>query len=290
VSTEPQWHKRRCQRCHRTKTRRYYPNGWSRICLKCRACEICGKPREIIKDRKTCSQECANELRRRLQTAHMAKWQPRKRKACLMCGAEKPNTGDYFYLYRTLASGRPYYDPLCKPCRRTEYRVRYRADPALREQAQASAERQRERIKQRMAEDPEYAEQMRVQWREANQRWRNGTTRKPDEGINGTDERAPRLPAKPLGQLLERIVMRVQARRVNGIEDTARVQKCRDDICAEYGTTGRTLYAWSHGEREMVDYGTADRVLTATGLNWWDVWDPTELQRDYPEIYERLEA
>jgi hypothetical protein len=79
----------------------------------------------------------------------------------------------------------------------------------------------------------------------------------------------PSLPARPLGLALERAL------------DPDRPV---DEECENLRTSSRSLREWVTGTRELVQFNTADKVLCALGLNWWEVWnektvsDPQQLE------------
>lgn len=73
-----------------------------------------------------------------------------------------------------------------------------------------------------------------------------------------------RVPAAPLAKAVERLI----ARTAMEGDDHARVT-----VCARAEIPPRTLYAWTHGKRQMIQFDVADRVVTRLDLQWWDVWD-----------------
>lgn len=131
---------------------------------------------------------------------------------------------------------------------------------------------QRERADERVKADPDRLRRRRENRRIAarlrkerqglpmNQRERHERER--DEHLVGV--RMPRVPAKPLGDALERRLLRALR------EDP---DDSRDAIAEAWGTTDRQIRAWRDGERVAMMFDVADGLLVATGLCAFDVWD-----------------
>lgn len=81
----------------------------------------------------------------------------------------------------------------------------------------------------------------------------------------------PALPAMPLVNLLDRM---------------AESRGSVDELASELHFSPRNLFAWRVGERQYVRFDVADRILTAAGLLWWEVWT----EEEYPELHEALAA
>lgn len=290
---EPQWRKRRCRRCRRIKLRSRFKDGWAQRCLACSRCTVCEA--WVPYGRKTCGGECESIARdravRKAVASRVAKWREPTRRVCTLCNVSKPLNEDHFHVQRLdPINGKVLYRYMCRPCKRAYVRDQYATNPKRRADARRRAHEHTERIKVRMAEDAEFAAERKQRQREwkANRRRGQPDARRVDDGSpqRRASQPIPYVPAGPLGQALERIVIREQARRSRGSETGEEIGQAREMICAMLGTSSRSLYAWSRGERAMVSFSTADKVLTAAGLHWWDVWDPAE----YPKVAERLEA
>jgi hypothetical protein len=78
----------------------------------------------------------------------------------------------------------------------------------------------------------------------------------------------PSLPARPLGLALERAL------------DPDRPV---DEECENLRTSSRSLREWVTGTRELVQFNTADKVLCALGLNWWEVWNEKTCDKEQLE-------
>lgn len=72
----------------------------------------------------------------------------------------------------------------------------------------------------------------------------------------GHDPAPRRVMAAPLGAVVRRAVAR----------------RDRTEVAAMAGVSDRLLYALEHGERETVETPTAEMILDALGLMWWEVW------------------
>lgn len=82
-------------------------------------------------------------------------------------------------------------------------------------------------------------------------------------------EGLPRLPVAPLVALVERLAA-----------DTT-----VSELAGRLGFHERQYRAWKH-EYKYVNFETADRVLTAAGVLWWEVWDEDK----YPGLHEERAA
>lgn len=182
--------------------------------------------------------------------------------------------------------------------------ARRMADPVLRERRRAAEAAYKAR---RMAEDPEgerarrrelqrQARERRKKNPAAMRRYREtarmdarlraeraGRTMRSSEKVRERDEvaagRMPFLPAKPLGDVLEaRIQKALAGREYGGVEGST--QPTRETVCQGYGATIRDLLDWKSGRREGVRFDTAERVMIALDLLWFDIWPPEE----FPEV------
>lgn len=97
----------------------------------------------------------------------------------------------------------------------------------------------------------------------------------------------PMLPAKPLVDLMQRIIDRQQA---DNSEWRQRWPpggvKGLDDICREFGISCRTWHRWRFGGQEAIQFAVVDRVLVNTDYHWWDLWPRDE----FPEVWARIDA
>lgn len=75
-----------------------------------------------------------------------------------------------------------------------------------------------------------------------------------------------RLPAGPLAAAIVHLAERIAAE--HGLDTRGGLWLA----CGRYGVSPRNVFAWRTGERAFVNFEVADRVLTASPLNWWDVW------------------
>ena len=87
---------------------------------------------------------------------------------------------------------------------------------------------------------------------------------------NGVD------PQLPIGPLVRVVLGELERRSMRGTEHDMPVLD-RESFCEVLGITARTLLEWEQGRRKRVRFFQADEILTALGLNWWDVWEVSEL-------------
>lgn len=129
--------------------------------------------------------------------------------------------------------------------------------------------RHRERLRRDGKAWTRYLETQRIAYHLRKERGSGMTARRLSTARLNRDA-LPYLPAAPLLDLLETM---------------AEARGCTmKDLAAEFGFSPRRLRGWRNGEYERTRFDVADRILTAVGLQWWDVW-PAE---DYPELHERL--
>jgi hypothetical protein len=233
------------------------------VCLECEALERAAKERAALERRATWEQD--GVLVRR----------------CSQCADVLPlETG--FYVTVPNSPGMKRWRYRCKACdirRASDYKKRVWTVPELRA-AYARRQRdwrkrnpeayraQRERYAQRVKADPQWhAERL-----EHNRMWYR--LRQEGKGRSLDDIRKQRahfplvegtfgcLPAMPLGDALRSYACR------EGMAD--------ERVCELAGIDPRNLFAWLHGERQMVQFDVADRVLTSLELSWWDVWDAND--------------
>lgn len=86
------------------------------------------------------------------------------------------------------------------------------------------------------------------------------------------------LPSAPLAQLIEqrrRLPLNVLSAAIKSDRGN-RVELAQDsEILAEQlGVSPKALQEWRLGKRRTVQFDSADRVLLALGVCWWDVWQP----------------
>ena len=94
----------------------------------------------------------------------------------------------------------------------------------------------------------------------------------------------PRFPATlPVGPLVA-VIARHLERHAPPL--TARGNAAREECLRSIRVTPRRYYDWREGRSLTVSIEHADRVITALGLDWMDVWPRDE----YPEFAARLDA
>lgn len=82
-----------------------------------------------------------------------------------------------------------------------------------------------------------------------------------------------KLPARPLALALRAYIAREE--RGGNVWDLLPMSHNdgrAETICKRFGLSEKSLRDWESGRRAMVQLGTADAVLVAIGLGWWDVW------------------
>ena len=189
---------------------------------------------------------------------------------CSMCGGVKPLEAA-FYISRPRVEGPKRWRYMCMDCEKgPEQRAKHavwkrewaRRNPEL----EAAANK---RYLDKLKADPEryavHLENCRIAYRLRQER---------DKGRSLDDIRQQRahhpLPADDFGRLPAlplALALESYARRGAIPEENA---------CELAGIDPRNLFAWRTGERELVLFDVADRVLTRLGLSWWDVWDEND--------------
>lgn len=213
-------------------------------------------------------------------------------RVCCECRQTKDLEHD-FYKARRIAMGTPkdwnYQCKKCKTAQLQELTRRQRADPQRGPELRAMYARlrrewrarnpdkeraNRDRYWARLRKDPERytraLENRRIEYRLRAER--EGRSVRALSTAKMGREHLPKLPAKPLSELLDVLVTQYDG-------DTEALGRALN-------FSSRNLRAWRTGEREEVQFDVADRILTAAGLMWWEVWTEDE----YPELHMRLAA
>lgn len=175
--------------------------------------------------------------------------------------------------------------------KRAEYRRRYREQN--RDAYLAAQRRYRERLRQDPERHARHLENTRIAYRLRQERKgkpARQTSQPPKIKLVAREEQVL-LPAAPLAAAVERAIASAQGvhlAEVHTATGGGRSQggRSREDLCAKWGISSRTLRDWREEPGRQVQLATADRVLTATGLLWHDVYDPAE----HPEVAAVLEA
>lgn len=239
------------------------------------------------------------------------------RRRCSACTRWKPLTAEHFVaLHPGDGMG---FQRRCRTCEKTLFALRYTgdserakrrhrgrakrrleraaADPSVREQ-----ERQRERRarQRRLERDPERERALgRERTRRHLERINSDPKRRQEylenariyNGLRtlakGGKRHRPRvqlphevggsLPAAPLGAFLDDYIERHQkAAKEAGLKPETKAA-----LCEALGAEERSARGWINGERAEVHFALADRVFTAAGVLWWEVYD-ADL---YPEAH-----
>lgn len=195
------------------------------------------------------------------------------------------------------------YNAVCKPCQKLRHRLnqrRRRADAKGTERhrqqnrawrlrnPEAAREAQR-RYRAKIMADPRRAEEWRENARIYHRLWRarKGRVRLVSEEEYRAGFGKPvkdglqTLPAAPLAAFIDQLVRREEAGNPFAAAPlgTPGRRKPNDNagresvVCERLGVSPRNVFAWRTGEREFVQVHVADRVLTRSGVNWWDVWN-----------------
>lgn len=77
-----------------------------------------------------------------------------------------------------------------------------------------------------------------------------------------------KIPSRPLLEALDRILAREQPSDQESF------------VAARFGTSTRRLYEWRRGRETGVSLLLVDKILTESGLMWWEVWD----EKEFPEV------
>lgn len=94
----------------------------------------------------------------------------------------------------------------------------------------------------------------------------------------------PRFPASlPVGPLVAVIARHLER---HAPAPTAHGSVAREECLRSIRVTPRRYYDWREGRSLSVSIERADRVITALGLDWMDVWPRDE----YPDFAARLDA
>jgi len=224
---------------------------------------------------------------------------------CCVCRETFPLESG-FYIRKRWDDGRVDYDHRCKPChqRHTEARrKRQMQDPqqaALIRRRRAAATRRwirmnpeasraaQKRYYDKVMADPrrrqEIRENERIRHRLARERAGTPLTalRSASTAMMGHDE-LPRLPVGPLAEVIRRLVRR---------EELAGNPEPFECVCRLADVEPRTAFAWLTGERRVMQFDVAERVLVALGLLWFDVWgeDDPVARRAFEGEFEAVAA
>lgn len=224
---------------------------------------------------------------------------------CSRCEQMKPLTEEHFYAAkRDRETGRPLaLDRWCKECRREyqrtpqmreaerrrarELRRKLRDLPPDHEAVEARRKRDRERARKWRQKYPQKAHEIQRRYRERvkqdparlqaarerdrmnyrlRQERKTGVLSQRNRTEYLADEKPmPMLPAAPLAAAIDKLIGREEvALGTNGATEGA--------VCARLGIHDRQLYAWRTEEIKSVEFNTAQRVLTNSGLLLEDVW------------------
>jgi hypothetical protein len=134
------------------------------------------------------------------------------------------------------------------------YREKLKADPE-----RLRAQRESRRIAERLRRERQGKPLKPTRWKEAER----------DEHRHAISP----VPAKPLAEALERRMVRMLHEANTGGDSGV----SRESIAESWGASERSIRAWREGEREKVQFNVADRLLVATGLLPWDVWDDPDV-------------
>lgn len=152
-----------------------------------------------------------------------------------------------------------------------------------REREHAAKRRYRAKLLKDRARHARILENRRIRTRARRESEGKPTNRRMKTATKASDS-LPKLPAAPLAALVDEHVRRVQAEHDLERGDHNLNGASAKSVCSSLGIDERMLRAWRTGERVSVQFDVADRVLTALGVQWHDVWDPDA----YPDVAERL--
>ena len=212
---------------------------------------------------------------------------------CKHCRRWLAQAEEFFQVRTRHETGHPKsWDPRCRECRNAKRRADWRATPP--EQRHAFLHDRWERIKsdaEMLAERRAKNAEMQRRWRQQNpeasravtRRYRAKLKRDPKRWAEEVDKRRmrdrlraeqqgkPRRPAKhdpsdhmpflPVGPLPDFVLRHVRH------DDDLEV------ACKRLGFDVRTLNEWRAGVRRVARFGVVDRILVATGMNWWDIYE-----------------
>lgn len=264
-----------CLTCRKRKSATAFAGPRARRCNACsqeRPCAVCGEPAGLgwrNRINTYCDRpECQAEKQGRKNRGK------RKRRArtrvCLVCGKRKALTEENFSVNRRNADGTPwYFHSYCTPCKTVEFRDRYSTSPHLRVAARAHAEARRQRILREREADPTFD----AAWRERKREEERARRQRPLRSVPAEEPRRStgggRMPVAPLLPLVEEF-----EEREGNILRVARLLDVSD----------RTIRRWRDDPDNCeVQLATADRILVAADLLWWEVFDAD----DWPEAHTR---
>lgn len=299
---------RPCQRCGEDKPASDFVR-WGRVCAGCRALPV---PSRVKRSKRKCARcfvlkdaeafawgdgrrgrgtyrrrrgvclECEaaeREAKRLAAEARRASWEQDGVvvRRCCKCGEVKPLEED-FYVTLPNATGMKRWRYACRSCdnqRVDAYRRRMLKDSETRakyakwkrqwarrnpERYKAAQKRYADKIKADPKKHAAHLEACRIAYRLRQEaKGRNLDEIRRQRAQFPAHDQIARVPAEPL---------------VHAIEAFARRMELTDgEACEHVGIAARNLFGWRAGERRMVQFDVADRVLTRLGLAWWDVWD-----------------
>ncbi|PTL55782.1 hypothetical protein [Paraconexibacter algicola] len=281
---------RACRTCGVVKAAEEFATSQSKRCDACideirsRRCRNCGRAAGTTargNARDYCHRAPCVAARNAANTAAYHEQQRTERAArttrrCPVCDTEKPLTAEHWNAIYVDAHGATRtWQPYCRPCTRGEQRARYHGDPARRAYALERARQQREEAKARRAVDPEYDAHLRRIKREASARARERARERADQAesseIAGRDMR-DMLPAYALAVAFDAWVAAQQ-------HDSRDVAFSIEETARELGTSARSVTGWRNGERDLVQFDLADRLLLAIDRLWWEVWTEDTVRR-----------
>lgn len=225
-------------------------------------------------------------------TTFKSPWTSRWVRVCSHCHLPR-DLGRTFYICRRKLKGNlTDYDSVCKKCRiksiqkiaaarvaTPEGRAEQQAEWARHrkawrkrhpERSRAQIRRYRERLRKDPVRHAASLEIARINYRLKAEREGRGAIRA-IASVRGADD-LPRVPVQPLLAVLSDIA--------DDGEDSW------TDLSESIGVSDRSMRRWKTGEVTDVSFDTADRILTALGLLWFDVWN----EADFPEVHARLAA
>lgn len=169
----------------------------------------------------------------------------------------------------------------CKSCKRAflaRLHQRRMRDPATRAELRRKGRERQKRRWQRIKADPERHRRFKEHRRmdDKLRRARKGALTRKVSRTPSDRKHPPLLPAKPFAQYVVAYV----DRRVNDPDGGC----SHLGACQSIGIDDRTVRAYRADQYKWVRFGVVDKVLTATGASWEDIWSKAE----YPEVHERL--
>lgn len=129
------------------------------------------------------------------------------------------------------------------------------------------ASRERERVRKRedsaqRRQNPETRERWLAAQKKSRQRAASRAARERARAIN-RNRTLHRVPARAIALAIRRAVER---------EERAGTPAAQGAVLERMGISNRRFWAWEFGQAEDCSFSSADQVLTALGLHWWDVW------------------